>query len=80
MPSKSAPLVAIVAMAAAVMIVQADGAVTTGLLKNLTDINRQGPFLGVVIPNAFEMSPLLQSTSFVPSKNFPYLDYGGDHK
>lgn len=80
MPSKSAPLVVIVAMAAAVMIVDVDGAVTMGLLKNLTDINGQGPFLGLVIPNAFEMSPLLQSTSFVPSKHFPCLDYGGDHK
>lgn len=41
MPSKSAPLVVIVAMAAAVMIVDVDGAVTMGLLKNLTDINGQ---------------------------------------
>ena len=41
--------------------------------------NRRGPFLGVVVPNAFEMEPLLRSPSFSPpAKGLPpYLDVAG---
>lgn len=37
-------------------------------------INRHGPYLGIVVPNAFEMDPLLQSSSFNVSKT---LDVAG---
>ncbi|CAO2825955.1 unnamed protein product [Amaranthus hypochondriacus] len=30
--------------------------------------NTKGPYLGVIIPNTFELNPLLQSPSFTPSK------------
>lgn len=29
--------------------------------------NNNGPYIGVVIPNLFELNPLLQSPSFIPS-------------
>nr|CAB3463486.1 unnamed protein product [Digitaria exilis] len=43
-------------------------------------IRRHGPFLGVVVPNAFEMEPLLRSPRFSPAKGNqrpPYLDVAG---
>jgi hypothetical protein len=42
-------------------------------------VNRHGPFIGVVVPNAFEMDPLLRSSSFSPAKKGlpPYLDVAG---
>lgn len=53
MPLKNVPvLVVIVTMVASVMITNVDGALTSGLLKNLSVVNRRGHFLGVVIPNA----------------------------
>lgn len=33
--------------------------------------------MGVVVPNAFEMNPLLESSSFVADERFPYLDFAG---
>ncbi|KAF8036287.1 hypothetical protein BT93_C2112 [Corymbia citriodora subsp. variegata] len=40
-------------------------------------VNKEGPFLGIVVPNSFEMNPLLQSPSFVPNETLPYLDISG---
>lgn len=54
-----------------------DGAIPAATLAKLQKINMRGPYLGLVIPNAFEMGPLLQSSSFVPNKQVPYLDFGG---
>ncbi|GAB4852611.1 hypothetical protein Ancab_016825 [Ancistrocladus abbreviatus] len=54
-----------------------DGAILEGTLRNITLINRRGPYLGIVVPNSFEMSPLLQSPSFVPHHKFPYLEFSG---
>jgi len=36
--------------------------------KIIRNINRHGPYLGIVVPNAFEMDPLLQSSAFNVSK------------
>lgn len=36
--------------------------------KIISKINRHGPYLGIVVPNAFEMDPLLQSSAFNVSK------------
>ncbi|TXG61412.1 hypothetical protein EZV62_012775 [Acer yangbiense] len=40
-------------------------------------INEEGPYLGIIVPNAFEMNPLLQSSSFVAHSDFPYFDFSG---
>ncbi|XP_038991561.1 bark storage protein A-like [Hibiscus syriacus] len=37
----------------------------------------EGPYLGIIVPNAFEMNPLLQSGTFVPDHKLPYLDFSG---
>eukprot|EP00253_Pinus_taeda_P027406 PITA_27406 len=44
------------------------------LQRIIHKINRHGPYLGIVVPNAFEMDPLLQSSSFNVSKT---LDIAG---
>ncbi|GLU09895.1 hypothetical protein SLE2022_267300 [Rubroshorea leprosula] len=46
-------------------------------LRNITTINKNGPYLGIIVPNAFEMAPLLLSESFVADPKFPYLDFSG---
>jgi len=53
-------------------------AVQQSTARSIQMVNRCGPFLGVVVPNAFEMEPLLQSPSFSPAKGLPpYLDVAG---
>ncbi|XP_057967908.1 bark storage protein A [Malania oleifera] len=47
------------------------------LKQRIYRINGEGPFLGVVVPNAFEMNPLLHSPSFVAHPNSPFLDFSG---
>ncbi|CAK9172748.1 unnamed protein product [Ilex paraguariensis] len=55
----------------------ADGAVSPHLLDRISKINKEGPYLGIVVPNSFELNPLLQSQSFVADQNHPYLDFAG---
>lgn len=53
-------------------------AVQGSTARSIQMVNRCGPFLGVVVPNAFEMEPLLRSPSFSPAKGLPsYLDVAG---
>lgn len=33
----------------------------------INKVNKDGPYLGLVIPNMFEMNPLLQHTSYKPT-------------
>ncbi|KAI7732675.1 hypothetical protein M8C21_024524 [Ambrosia artemisiifolia] len=47
------------------------------LLKDIDSVNKVGPYIGVVVPNAFEMNPLLQSSSFIANQTRPYLDIFG---
>ncbi|XP_059638169.1 bark storage protein A-like [Cornus florida] len=54
-----------------------NGAVSQSVMEKMSRINKQGPYLGIVVPNSFEMNPLLQSPSFVPSHKLPYLDFSG---
>ncbi|MQL81201.1 hypothetical protein Taro_013659 [Colocasia esculenta] len=54
-----------------------EGKIPMATWKQIRRINRAGPRLGVVVPNAFEMNPLLQSSSFVPDEHFPFLDFAG---
>lgn len=58
--------------------VQADrGGIRKCGLKTIKRVNKHGPYVGVVVPNSFEMSPLLQSSSFVPHPTLPYLEFSG---
>ncbi|CAN6353322.1 unnamed protein product [Urochloa humidicola] len=54
-------------------------AVPESTARSIRRVNRHGPFLGVVVPNAFEMEPLLRSTRFSPARGHlpPYLDVAG---
>ncbi|XP_072960646.1 bark storage protein A [Typha angustifolia] len=54
-----------------------DGATPVRTLKKVWQMNKRGPFLGVIVPNSFEMNPLLNSSSFVQNKFMPHLDVGG---
>ncbi|KAK3140440.1 hypothetical protein QOZ80_5AG0401010 [Eleusine coracana subsp. coracana] len=46
--------------------------------RAVRQLNRHGPYIGVVVPNAFEMDPLLRSPSFSTVKGLPpYLDVAG---
>ncbi|KAL0283351.1 UNVERIFIED_CONTAM: hypothetical protein Sangu_2894200 [Sesamum angustifolium] len=55
----------------------ADAAVSKNVMKKIDAINSMGPYLGVVVPNTFEMGPLLNSPSFVPHHHLPFLDFAG---
>ncbi|PKI36626.1 hypothetical protein CRG98_042979 [Punica granatum] len=46
-------------------------------MGKITRINNAGPYLGIVSPNAYELSPLLQSSSFSNDTTLPYLDIAG---
>ncbi|CAK9329402.1 unnamed protein product [Citrullus colocynthis] len=52
-------------------------AVPFSVLKQIVIANKNGPYLGIVVPNAFEMNPLLQSSNFVVDHNLPHLDFSG---
>ncbi|KAJ4973448.1 hypothetical protein NE237_006622 [Protea cynaroides] len=52
-----------------------DGAVSTSIMKKIREVNKKGHYLGIVVPNFFEMSPLLQSSTFVADEKLPYVDF-----
>ncbi|WCJ42509.1 Phosphorylase superfamily protein [Euphorbia peplus] len=43
-------------------------------MEKIDKVNKKGPYLGIVVPNAFEMNPLIQSSSFLPRS---HLDFSG---
>lgn len=47
------------------------------LLSRIHQINQAGPYLGLVIPNKFEMYPLLHSPVFMADEESPYIDISG---
>lgn len=53
------------------------GAISTATTQEIDRVNEKGPYLGIIVPNSFEMNPLLQSPSFVADLEVPYLDYFG---
>ncbi|CAB4288437.1 unnamed protein product [Prunus armeniaca] len=53
------------------------GAVSHTTMRKIDRLNKKGPYLGIVVPNFFELNPLLQSTSFVADQKLPYLDFSG---
>ncbi|CAH1418830.1 unnamed protein product [Lactuca virosa] len=50
--------------------------VPKSLLKEIDKVNKVGSY-GIVVPNSFEMNPLLQSSSFIANKKRPYIDISG---
>ncbi|KAG5022009.1 hypothetical protein JHK85_018351 [Glycine max] len=58
--------------------ISANGAVSEVSWREISKINREGPYVGIVVPNAFELNPLLRSPSFVPHNKFPYFDFAGN--
>lgn len=52
-------------------------AVPKTIMKHIGRVNKNGPYLGIVVPNAFEMDPLLQSPSLVVDHDLPYFDFSG---
>ena len=46
----------------------ANGEIPKKTMYLINRANIKGPYLGVIIPNTFELNPLLQSPSFTPSK------------
>lgn len=56
---------------------EANGALSQMVMRKIAKINTEGPYLGIVVPNSFEMNPLLQSKSFSSDGNLKYLDFSG---
>ncbi|KAK3159649.1 hypothetical protein QOZ80_1BG0049320 [Eleusine coracana subsp. coracana] len=70
----------IVMLAAAVLMAAttAEGFISGKTWRDIRRVNREGgPFVGLVVPNAYEMDPVLKSPSFSPSHTVPYLDVQG---
>ncbi|XP_040375805.1 bark storage protein A [Oryza brachyantha] len=65
------------AVAAAMMATAAEGFISRKTWSEIRQANRGGPFVGLVVPNAYEMDPVLGSPSFTPSATLPYLDVQG---
>ncbi|XP_074558909.1 bark storage protein A [Curcuma longa] len=53
------------------------GSITKKAWRTIRRVNREGPYLGLVVPNSFELNPLLQSSNFVNSSRLPFLDLAG---
>nr|XP_043624020.1 bark storage protein A [Erigeron canadensis] len=51
--------------------------ISKNLSKDIRSVNMVGSYIGIVVPNSFEMNPLLQSSSFVENHKRPYLDISG---
>ncbi|KAI3826077.1 hypothetical protein L1987_00119 [Smallanthus sonchifolius] len=63
------------ALLIALLLQQANGE-AFGETKRLIDkVNKNGPYVGVVIPNLFEMNPLLNYPEYTPSRLI--IDFGG---
>lgn len=50
-------------------------ALTSKLQRKIAKINKEGPYLGLIIPNSFELNPLLQNPGYTPSDNI--IDFAG---
>ncbi|CAM0880536.1 unnamed protein product [Alopecurus aequalis] len=68
---------AFVVVAVALMATTAECYISKKTWAAIGMANRHGPFVGLVVPNAFEMVPVLNSPSFVASKTVRNLDIQG---
>ncbi|XP_006655113.2 bark storage protein A-like [Oryza brachyantha] len=68
----------LLALLLVVAVAVAEAAVPADTARDVSRVNRQGPFVGVVVPNGFEMEPLLHSPEFSSARKLPaYLDVAG---
>ncbi|KAL6905830.1 hypothetical protein ACP4OV_003431 [Aristida adscensionis] len=72
-------VVGLAAAAAAVIMAAtaAEGFVSSETWRAIRRANREGPFVGLVVANPYEMAPLLNSSSFKPSATIANLDIQG---
>lgn len=56
---------------------QANGALHGTTKKMVEEANKKGPYLGLVIPNLFEMNPLLSNPEYKSTKLV--IDYAGTY-
>jgi len=61
----------------ATLFCSSEGAIPRRASELIKRINRRGPYLGIVVPNAFELTPIIQSPNFTARWDLPYLDFGG---
>lgn len=54
-----------------------NAALSAETLKLIAEANESGPYLGLVIPNSFEMDPLLQSPDFTSTNLI--IDFSGNY-
>ncbi|KAI6679511.1 hypothetical protein NL676_033392 [Syzygium grande] len=59
------------------MVNRSSGAVDHGSMRKVDEVNKEGPFLGIVVSQPFEINPLIQSPTFVPHETLRYLDIFG---
>ncbi|TVU23006.1 hypothetical protein EJB05_32732, partial [Eragrostis curvula] len=70
--------VVVAVLAVVLMAATAEGFISLKTYRDIRRVNRNGaPFVGLVVPNAYEMDPVLNSPSFSPSNTVPYLDVEG---
>jgi len=62
----------------ALMAAAAEGFISKKTWSGIRRADRDGPFVGLVVPNAYEMEPVLNSPDFKPSNNIPILDVQGN--
>ncbi|KQK03420.1 bark storage protein A [Brachypodium distachyon] len=67
----------VVAVAVALMATAAEGFISKKTWAAVRRANRDGPFVGLVVPNTYEMVPVLNSPSFKASKGVPNIDVQG---
>jgi hypothetical protein len=51
-----------------------NGEINPASFKEISKINNNGPYIGIVVPNPYELKPLLTSSSFVAHS---YFDIAG---
>lgn len=77
-PAAAAVGLAVVVMLMATVATPAEGFISGKTWRAIRQANRAGaPFVGLVVPNAYEMDPVLNSPGFKPSNNTPILDIQG---
>ncbi|KAK7311782.1 hypothetical protein RJT34_10132 [Clitoria ternatea] len=50
-------------------------ALPTELQSKIAKINEEGPYIGIIVPNNFEINPLLHNPSYIPSDTI--IDFAG---
>jgi hypothetical protein len=70
--------VVVVLAMVALMVTAAEGFISKKTWSAIRRADRDGPFVGLVVPNTYEMDPVLSSPDFKPSNNIPILDVQGN--